>query len=602
MPLSSAQRHALQRIKASGSPRASSDVRKILRLTEEWTAEQRAAFTDKSELLAILTGRRAGKTSAGNVAMLLEAAQTRDGKFLYVNETKDEAKQLAWDGQRRDGMAAICERLGLNVEMTEDPMEIWFPEINSRIRLTGADDERGVKKLLGGAWHKIWWDEAQKIPPTLTKVIRFVVMPMLLDYNGRILFTGTPVEDMTTWFFEITREEEPLRTRGWSVHRWNLLANPWFGRSRKIGDQWFVFCRTGAEDGDQVGPFDSEEAALAEVPKVREREGIGKLCEKLSTSEGPLTREDPEIQRDGLGRWTASGVMFTYKVNKVPDEVLFYAPDRRKDQVVVQVARLADQGQGLPPVLEWQGHVFDKFPDIEKALLDLPEYDKRDYWFGIGMDIGYSPDPFTITLVAWCYEDAAIYEVGSWGSTELDADQQRGVMMYFAQFVNICVWVGDAGGSARAQVAGWSETWKLLYGIPVIEAKKAEKNIAIEAANVGILRGFAKFRKGSPIVAEMRRIQWVKKKTGKGQLVEAHGIPNDFADSWLYINRMTVPFRRAEPQAALPAPGSPEALAADEDRMLELEEYGGQRILDLGDPDDPEYEPGKFEREFGITS
>lgn len=575
--MNGAQRKALQRIKAAKVAPASSDVKKLRRLADEyWTPKQRAATEDDSDLVAVLGSRRAGKTSLWNLEFLIEAASTPDGRFLYVNETSDECRQLAWEGQRRDGMASLVERLGLAAELTEDPMEIYFPKINSRIRLKGADDVRGVKKLLGGAWHRVWWDEAQKIPPTLTDTIRIVLMPTLLDYGGKLLLTGTPVEDMTTWFYEITREEVEQRIKGWSVHRWNLLDNPWFGRALLIGDRWWVISLVDTREG----PFETEEEARVAEAAARYRNGIEELCKKLGTATGPLTPEDPEIQRDGFGRWTASGVMFTYKVNRVPDSILFYAPDRRIDQVVINVARLGPDG------LVWEGQVMDRFPDITKALKDLPEYETRDYWFGVGMDIGFSPDPFTICLVAWCMEDPCLYEVGSWGSKELDAEIQRAVMMHFASKVTICAWVADAGGGNRPQVQGWSESWKLIYGIPVIESKKNEKNLAIEDANGSILRGVARFRIGSPVVTEMRRVQWVKSRTGKGALVEAKGIPNDFclvAGTMVETSRGQVPIEqvaigdRVWTRAGLRA--VTEAGPTGEGLIYALETAGGRSLL-----------------------
>jgi hypothetical protein len=56
--------------------------------------------------------------------------------------------------------------------------------------LRGADDEAELRKALGGAFHRVTWDEAQKIPPKLGLAIREVFMPTLLDFGGRFRLTG----------------------------------------------------------------------------------------------------------------------------------------------------------------------------------------------------------------------------------------------------------------------------------------------------------------------------------------------------------------------------------------------------------------------------
>src|SRR5262245_26743865 len=80
------------------------------RLTDTWTDLQRAAFTDPARLVAILCSRRAGKTYAGNSAMLDQAASTEGGRFLYINSTMAEARQLAWIGNRGDGMMSLARK------------------------------------------------------------------------------------------------------------------------------------------------------------------------------------------------------------------------------------------------------------------------------------------------------------------------------------------------------------------------------------------------------------------------------------------------------------------------------------------------------------
>ena len=100
----------------------------------------------KKSLRAALCSRRAGKTRGGNESDVELAAQTRDGRFLSVNETRAEAKRLAWHGARGDGMMSLVRDLGWidsgRAVPNESELTIRFPAINSWIFLIGVDDER----------------------------------------------------------------------------------------------------------------------------------------------------------------------------------------------------------------------------------------------------------------------------------------------------------------------------------------------------------------------------------------------------------------------------------------------------------------------------
>lgn len=520
--LTAERRRAVQRLKESATAQQSADVEKIAQLTRDQFPKQRKFYQDPAHRVAALCSRRAGKTTAGCPSMLLAAATTPNGSFLYVNETSAEARRIAWHGAKRDGMFSIIERLGMEdrgVVVKDKSMEIVFTAINSRIRLAGADDERGVKKLLGVPYNEVWWDEAQKIPAGLTETIQGVLVPSLLDYSGRIRLTGTPEEDQSGWFYDITRDDDEA-IKGWSVHRWNLLENPHFGRVRYMNKRWFVLALTDNQT-QKFGPYKNKAAADRAVPESRMKTGIHELRDGLGDKDGPLPIDHPKIQREGFGVWTSKGSQFTYSVNKVePASRLYYAP-ARTTTVTVRVVRVGPDG------VEWEDRTVEGFPDIARALQDLPCWKTRDYYVGVGLDIGWKPDPFALVIGAWSMEDPTFYEVGSWGGIELDSETQRALLLHIAKSVHVCVWTADAGGSGRPSVEGWAKDWVRFYGIPIDVADKSDKNIAIESANADIERGAARFRDGSQIVAQMRRVQWVKKRSSTGALRESPNIPND---------------------------------------------------------------------------
>src|SRR3954463_1941336 len=123
----------------------------------------------RKSLRAALCSRRAGKTRGGNEADVELAAQTQDGRFLYINETRAEAKRLSGDGARGDGVMSRWRERGWVASgfarINETELTIHFPSINSWIFLIGVDDDAAIRRALGTPWNRIRWDEAQRIPP-----------------------------------------------------------------------------------------------------------------------------------------------------------------------------------------------------------------------------------------------------------------------------------------------------------------------------------------------------------------------------------------------------------------------------------------------------
>jgi hypothetical protein len=472
--------------------------------------EQRSAWGADSQLVAILCGRRSGKTKGGCEQMVIEAATSPGGRFLYLNSTHEECEKLAWYGLKNDGMAALCSRLTgldgqpLRVKINSAKLQLHFLDVDSWIYLKGADQDAKIRKALGLAYNKVWWDEAQKIPTALTGTIREVLMPALLDVGGSFFLSGTPVRNMAGLFYDATRHDLKRR-REWSMFKWNLLQNPFFGATEEERLQRGMIGLQNLLGGPDIAPLD-----------------------------GPIMR------REGYGEWTHEDAAYVYWIHKVAQKSsLYYAPDRRQP---------------------------NGFPDLERAMQDLPGFGKVHYFTALGADIGYSPDPFSFCVWAWNLQDENIYEIGTWKETRLDSEQQAAVLRRVRDIVNPCVAVADAGGSARPSVAGWEKEWMDRYGLPITPAKKNNKNGAIERYNADIVRGRMRFREGSPLVEELEAVQWATVRSSTGLLVEDPTIPNDIADASLYGHRGAYHHRYEVPEER-PDPGTAEWAAREEARM-----------------------------------
>lgn len=520
-------------------------------LAAEWFAEQRRANEDRSQLVAWLCSRRAGKTRSRCRGMVRKALKTRGGRFLYLNSTRGEAERLAWHGLKNDGMAAIAlelQKQGIPSKIDNSDLEIHFPEpIDSRIFLRGADDETELRKALGYAYHEVWWDEAQKIPPKLTQSIREVLMPALLDFGGQLTLTGTPVRQMSGLFYEVTRPEVAKRMPGWSLHHWTLLQNTFFGHVRPGRDGRFeVVGKSGKVSSRHEAYRDAEKAAQA----LRWRDGVLDL-QRLFGGESVAPIDGPIMQREAFGKWVREDSNYVYTFNRLKESEYLYAPHRRR---------------------------VDGYIDLEAALADLP-FHWTEALFALGADLGYSPDPFAMVLWAWHPEHPQLYEVVSYEQTGLRYEKQAAHLMQIRDRVVVGIPVADAGGGGKPAVAGWSEDWSARYGVPLLEAEKHHKHDFIELMNHDIDRGWVKLRDGSPLHQTATELQWATVVTANGKLVEDPTMPNHTTDAGLYAWRTSFNFRFRPPPPPPPEEGTPE-WAEREQAAMEAFLYGEDEAYD----------------------
>lgn len=308
-------------------------------------------------------------------------------------------------------------------------------------------------------------------------------------------------------FYDVTKDPEPSDTdlvkalqASWEVHRFAQVDNPFFG----------------ATEAERY------ERTAAEALRLN-----------------GWTVDDPDFQREIMGRWVRSDANYVYAAHQVADHQLTYAP-----------ARLDDEG----------------FPDVLAAMADLPDRDHRSYHLALGADLG-TRDDFAFVLWAWSLVDPCLYEVASWKRPGLDYDEMAGYLRRVRELVTVGVVVADAAGGGKPAVMGWSKDWERRYNVPIAEAEKSSKELAIKLVNNDIRTGKLRVRSGGALLAEWRIHRWAKLRTDTGRRVEDPSTPNHAADAGLYAHRHSYHHRGVVPEVK-PAVGS-NAYMEREERKIE---------------------------------
>ena len=124
-----------------------------------------------------------------------------------------------------------------------------------------------------------------------------------------------------------------------------------------------------------------------------------------------------------------------------------------------------------------------------------------------------------------------------------DSNEQNDAIKAVREHVAVGQIVADAGGGGKQVTVGWSKEWIERYQLPLTEAKKQHKQINIQNMNADIVSGHVKFRDGSPLIAEMRELQWATIVDGSGRMIEDPTLANHCCDASLYSHVHSYQYR-----------------------------------------------------------
>ena len=129
----------------------------------------------------------------------------------------------------KDILKVINSKYNLEAVFNETLLTVTLPN-GSVIYLFGIDSSPDeAEKILGQKFKLIVVDEAGSLHYNLREIVRKIIRPTLIDLKGTLVLTGTPTDLTTGLFYDVTTDKE----KGWSVHKWSALKNPFIASEFK---------------------------------------------------------------------------------------------------------------------------------------------------------------------------------------------------------------------------------------------------------------------------------------------------------------------------------------------------------------------------------
>lgn len=481
--------------------------------------KQRAFFTSPHRRRATRKTRRAGASAGGCHELLARAIEHAGYRATYCNSTRAEVRSIAWESDTQNGLLDLLRRYGTPIT---GRATAWF-------RLGGVEVEVREQELAlnfsnGSRIDSFAADDARAMDKVRgrAKHLFWIDEAQKFRFLGRFVYSvATPA--LADFEGEVWLTGTPDRDCAGLFYEVTNEEHP--------ADGWEVHSMA-VVDNPRFGA----------TPEAR----WARTAAQALIDNG-WTEDEPDFQREWLARWVREDARWVYAAHAVPRHELVYAPPR-----------LAADG----------------FPDLAAALADLPgAAEGREYFLAMGADLG-TRDAFALVVWAWSLRDPVLYELASWKRTGLDYDAMAGYLRAVREQVVVGLVVADAGGGGKPAVMGWSAAWMDRYGVPIIEAIKTNKAIAINQLNTDTRRRRIRLREGSVLLEEWLAHRWAPLRSATGLPVEDPTTPNHASDAGLYAFRESYHHRYREP---LPVPevGSDAWLAAQEREHEEALDYDG---------------------------
>lgn len=505
---------------------------------------QRAfVMADAHRKQALLTSRRAGKTSAVLRKETRGALLHTRARYLYIALSRPTAEEILWDPLKE-----FADEFEIPATFYESSLTMEFKDTGSTIQLLGADDKKECDKKRGQKYHGAAVDESASFPGRMLKYLLDEVLRWaLMDFRGWLALVGTPGNLLRGPFYGATREGAP-RTRKWKDRDSAEWAHAKCTCALGTGDPCTAFAWSMHAWGlrDNIAQPHLWAEALAE----KEQEG--------------WSDENPIWVREALGRWAAddTGRVYRYRKHHVVDSKSvdwntwtplaatpanpFGLPLGHKYHFVLggdlgSRKSSKDQAERIEEPVEEGGTRLDReVPN--KTILGLFAYADTSPNFTHAHERVVPPDPIkgSITRLAEEIQDIE-RQCGAYGGATLDG-----------------IVIDDGNRSGGGMIC---DELAAVHGVPAEKADKANKANAIELVNSDLVDGRLKVLPGSHLEAEMETLQWDE----NGQK-ENPSQANDAADTCVYARKHSLHTYGHDMPAPPPPAPEPERPARRERR------------------------------------
>ena len=196
---------------------------------------------------------------------------------------------------------------------------------------------------------------------------------------------------------------------------------------------------------------------------------------------------------------------------------------------------------------------------VDRAKNVVNERPTNGTWtYLLGIDYGFT-DETAFAVVGWRENDPAVYVVETWKTKGLTPSAAAEVVYELEKQYEFVRIVGDTGGLGK----GYAEEARRRFGLPIEAALKQNKRGYIDLLNDALASERLRVVEGTcgALLDEWRDLCWDERRER-----EMPGLPNHCSDAVLYAWRACSAYHEHAVDPA-PAPGSPEALAAEERRI-----------------------------------
>lgn len=157
-----------------------------------------------ADRIALLSDRRFGKTYASVIYATALCLTRRRGSVMYIGLQKDVAR-----GIFLQNFYKIRDEFDVPCVVDEREYTIFFPDTDSQIVISGADNPRLARLFRGKEHDLVVIDEAQDFRYIdLEHFINNEIISCLDDREGRLFLSGTPGNEEAGFFYDVVVTEK----------------------------------------------------------------------------------------------------------------------------------------------------------------------------------------------------------------------------------------------------------------------------------------------------------------------------------------------------------------------------------------------------------